>query len=95
MRKATGLHQTLHVAVAHKVKGDESPDTAGRRRLPQHPEQAVAQSHPTPLRVDDNGNLCDIFIWSAFITGDPNSTPGRVERNESEPSVIVDFGKMP
>jgi len=80
--------------VAHEVESDQPPDASRSGRFSQRPDQPVSQPHPTPIRVDGDGDLRGIFTWPALITSDPNPAVGRVESHESEPPLIINVDKM-
>jgi hypothetical protein len=92
--KPTGPQETLDVVVLHGVSSDQPADASGSGRLSQDLEQSAPQSHPTPVRVDGDGDLYEIFAWPALITCDPDPAIGRVESHESESPLIVNLDQI-
>ena len=92
--KPTGPQETLDIVVPHGVSSDQPADASGSGRLSQDREQSMPQSHPTPVRVDGDSDLHEIFVWPALITRDPNPVIGRVESHESESPLIVNLNQM-
>ena len=80
MRQNAGFHQAADIMIVDSVEGDEPPDPAGDGRLRQDLEQPGSQPHSPPIGVD--GDLRDILVRPALISGHPDPAARRVERDD-------------